>query len=100
MKATMKKQDLMIGDYLHDEFGNTCVVRYLADVITLENLEGPYAGEMILGTEFEGIPLTPLLLLRNGYKVNGAIFRRDDNESLIRWRDNIVNSRMEWEAVS
>ena len=84
----MKKQDLMIGDYLYDEFGNACVVRYLSDVITLENLEGPNAGEMILGTEFEGIPLTPLLLLRNGYKVNGAIFRRDDAESLIRWRDN------------
>lgn len=79
----MKKGELMIGDYLHDEFGNTCVVRYLSDVITIENLEGPNAGEMILGTEFEGITLTYSILYRNGFKIDGyAVLEIDTNTRL------------------
>lgn len=79
----MKKGELMIGDYLHDEFGNTCVVRYLADVITIENLEEPNAGEMILGTEFEGITLTASILYRNGFKIDGyAVLEIDTNTHL------------------
>lgn len=77
----MKATDLMIGDYLYDEFGNICVVRYLADVITLENLEGPNAGEMILGTEFEGITLTASVLYRNGFKIDGYAVLEIDKET-------------------
>ncbi len=95
----MKADDLMIGDYLHDEFGNTCVVRYLADVITIENLDGANAGEMILGTEFEGITLTAHILFINGFKIDGYAVLNIDSETHLEYYFPEHRLRKVWRGI-